>query len=158
MKTALSLLLLPIMVFSQPQNLSLEEQMNIELAMGFDIESILKSKIDIPKDLDETIDLLITIEVYFEELVFDAVPPQLKINEDMVYVLPQYLGTLSLTALSYIENEHPQKRLNNSLAQTDAMFPKENTLLSWLNPVRYESNTWDAVENMPEGFGPRIRL
>ena len=40
----------------------------------------------------------------------------------------------------------------------DPMFPKENTMVDWLQPVRYQQHKLGGAENMPEGFGPRIRL
>ena len=81
-------------------------------------------------------------------------------HEIVVNTLPQYLNTYSLVGLPQItmENRKPQERLNRLLASNDPQFPRENTLLDWLNPVRQQQNRFGGVENMPEGFGPRIKF
>lgn len=160
MKTILSLLLLPIIVLAQtpPQH---QEHLNIEFSIDVDMEYILSNEIDmLPKNIDDIMEIFITVEIYVEELILNTTPLQFMDNETAVNTLPQYLSTYSLAALfpSPIGNSAPQERLKGLLALNDPRFPKEDTLLDWLHPVRYQQNKFDGAANMPEGFGPRIRL
>jgi hypothetical protein len=73
---------------------------------------------------------------------------------------PMYLTTFSISSLYSVKNHSvkPQKRLNHLLAIKDVKYPKENTLLPSLNPVRYKNLGFGGAENMTEGFGPKIKF
>ncbi|WP_411032052.1 hypothetical protein [Spongiimicrobium sp. 3-5] len=158
MKTILSLLLLPIMVLAQPHGQHQIESFDIEFSMDFAMEPILNEETDSPEPVDGTIELFITIEVYVWEMEIDYAIPQFTHDAAIVSYLPKYLNTFSLVGLANTvkENQRPQERLNRLLALNDPMFPKEDTLLDGLNPVRYQQNTLGDLHNMPEGFGPQI--
>ncbi len=158
MKTILSLLLLPMLVFGQPQGQHHTAHFNFEFLM--DLESIIKNEIDFMENPDGVLELFITVEIYVEELFIDTRRQGNFTYETATYALPKFLNTFSLVGLSPNETGYPdpQKRLNRLLALNNPMFPKENTLVDWLQPVRYQQNKLGGAENMPEGFGPRIRL
>jgi hypothetical protein len=159
MKTIIALLLLPTIVLAQIRGPHQKEHYNIEFSIGFDMESSRKNEIDITETLEGTLELFVTVEVYIEELLVEAMTPQFMTNDKVVNAQPKYLSTLSLSGLHHnaTESHKPQKRLDRLLALNDTKFPQENTLLDWLHPVRYEHNKSVGLENIPEGFGPRIR-
>ena len=154
MKTMLSLLLLPVMTFAQPMSLH-QEQINIELSMGFDTESMLGNQIAMQENQPNTVELFITVEIFFEDLEANPLTPQ-----TLGHTLPKYLNTYSLIGFPSTTNENlkPQNRLNRLIASNDPMFPKENTMLDWLQPIRHQQNKLASVANIPEGFGLRIRF
>ena len=160
MKTILSLLLLPIMLLAQPYGQHQNEPFDIEFSIDFTMESILNQENDFLELVDGTIELFLTVEVYILKMEIDHIMPQFIHNGAMVNSLPKYLYTFSLTGLSPTVNEgqRPQERLNRLLALNDPLFPKEDTLFNRLHPVRYQHNKLGGAQNMPEGFGPRIRL
>ncbi|MGB5820356.1 MAG: hypothetical protein WBG90_12790 [Saonia sp.] len=160
MKTILSFLLLPIMVLAQPYGQYQIESFDIEFSMDFAMEPILNEEIDFPEPADGTIELLVTVEVYVWEMEIDHVVPQFTHDAAMVNYLPKYLNTFSLVGLTTTakEDQRPQERLNRLLALNDPLFPKEDTLLDGLHPVRYQQNTLGGAHNIPEGFGPQIRF
>ncbi len=158
MKTILSLLLLPVILLAQPQGHHQSEPFDIEFSIDFIMESTLNQENDFLELEDGTIELFVTVEVYVREI--DYVMPQFTHDGLMVRLLPKYLNTFSLTGLSSVakEDQGPQERLNRLLALNDPMFPKEDTLQDWLQPVKYQQNKLDGAANIPEGFGPRISL
>ena len=160
MKNILSLLLLPIMVLAQPYGQHQNETFDIEFSMDFTMESILNQENDFLEIVDGAIELLVTVEVFVWEMEIDHVMPKFTYDGAMVNSLPKYLNTFSLTGLYPMakEDQRPQEKLNRLLVMNDPMFPKENTLLSRLHPVRYQNNKFGGAENMPEGFGPRIKF
>lgn len=160
MKTILSLILLPVMILAQPMAQHQEEEFNIEFSMDINMETIVEKEIDFSETTMETVELFITIEIYVEELWVDPVLPKLVPNETVPIALPKYLHTFSLLGADEKpkESQKPQEYLNRLLALNDPMFPKEDTLVDWLHPVRYQQNKLGGIENMVEGFGPRIRL
>ena len=158
MKTILSLLLLPVMLLAQPHGQHQNEPLDIEFSIDFIMESILNQENDFLELVDGTIELFVTVEVYVREI--DYVLPQFTYDGAKVKLLPKYLNTFSLTGLSSVakEDHRPQERLNRLLALNDPMFPREDTFRDWLQPARYQQNKLYGAANMPEGFGPRIRL
>ncbi len=160
MKTILSLLLLPIMVLAQPYGQRQNESFDIEFTMDFAMESIPSEEIAFLELVDGTIEFFITVEVYVWEMGIDHVIPKFTNNGAMVNSLPKYLNTFSLAGWPPIgkEDQRPQELLNRQLALNDPMFPKEDSLLDRLHPVRYQQNKLAGPENMPEGFGPRIKF
>jgi hypothetical protein len=161
MKTIFSLLLLPVMVFAQPLGQHQKERFNLEFSVAFAMESILKNEMDIlPKNIDDAMEIFITVEIYLEELIASPMTLQFADYETVGKTPPQYLNTYSLVGLypMVAENRGPQKRLAGLLALNDPQFPKEDTLFDWLRPVRYQQNKLGGAERMPEGFGPRIQL
>ena len=160
MKTILSLILLPVMTLAQPMAQYQEEQFNIEFSMDINKETIVEKETDISETAMETVEFFITVEIYIEELWVDSVLPKLVPNEAVPIALPKYLHTFSLLGRDEItkKSQKPQEHLNRLLALNNPMFPKENTLVDWLHPVRYQQNKFEGIENISEGFGPRIRL
>ncbi|MFT4832564.1 MAG: hypothetical protein ACJART_002447 [Maribacter sp.] len=158
MKTILSLLLLPIMVLAQPFGQHQKESFDMEFSMNFAMESILKENSVFLELVDDTIELFVAVEVFVWEI--DNVLPKFSHDGSIVNTLPQYLITYSLVELPLIntKNYKPQERLNRLLALNDPQFPKENRLLDGLNPVRQQQNKLGNSNNIPEGFGPRIRF
>lgn len=160
MKNILSLLLLPIMVLSQPSGQHQNEHFDIEFSMDLTIESILNEEIDFAELVDGAIELFVTIEVYVWEMEMDYVIPEFTYNEPMNSYLPKYLNSFSWAGFPLIGKQDlkPQERLNRLLALNDPMSPKEDTLWGQLHPARYQHNKFGGAENMPEGFGPRIKF
>ncbi len=158
MKTIPSLLLLPMLVFGQPQGQHHTSHFNFEFLI--DLESIIKNEIDFMENPDGALELFMTVEIYVEELLIVTRRQGNSSYEPAPYSLPKFLNTFSLLGLSpnVTGNPDPQERLNSLLALTNPMFPKENSFVDWLQPVRYQQNKLGSAENMPEGFGPRIRL
>lgn len=134
MKTILSLLLLPIMVLAQ-QGQHQNEPYPIEL--------------------------FIAVEIHVREFEIDNVIPNFIHDGIMVDSLPGYLNTFSLSGLFTMANEKQrlQEGLNRLLSMNDPMFPKEDTLFTWLHPVKYSHNNLGrSSKNMPGGFGPLIKF
>ncbi len=160
MKIILSLLLLPIMVLAQPHGQHQNEPFDIEFSIDSAMESILNEEIRFLELVDGTIEIFVTVEVYVWEMDIDHVIPKFTYDGAMVNSIPKYLNSLSLVGWPPIgkEDQRPEERLNRLLALNDTMFPKEDALLDRLHPVRYQQSKLGGAENMPEGFGPRIRL
>ncbi len=158
MKIILSLSLLPIMLLAQPHGQHQNIPFNIEFSMAFTMESTLNQENDFLERMDGTIQFFVTVEVTVREN--EHITPQFFHNRAMANSIPKYLSTYFLTGLSPTakEDQRPQGRLNRLLAMNDPMFPKEDTLLNRFHPVRYQFNKLGGAQNMPEGFGPRIRL
>ncbi|UJH66407.1 hypothetical protein [Allomuricauda sp. SCSIO 65647] len=157
MKTLLSFILFPILMLSQPYDNPHNEYIEIDFSM----ESIINEGLASTELANGHIEVFVTVEVYVREMEIDHVLPEFAYDGAMAYSLPKYLNIFSLAGWSPFEKEdqRPEERLNGLLALNDPMFSKEDTLLNWLHPVRYQQNKlWGGAENMPEGFGPRIRL
>lgn len=159
MKTLAVILLLPIMLLAQPQGQQYKETLDMDLALGVDIASVIKT-IPIPESPDDANKMIITVEIYIEEVWIETVSTPIDSSEKAVGILPRYLSTFSVLALhpAKHENNAPQQRLDRLLALNDPSFPKENTLFQWLNPVRYAENRFGGTENALQGFGPQVRL
>lgn len=125
-----------------------------------DLESIVKNEFDSIEISDSPLELFITIEVYIEGLLIGMIGQGSLPYETTHYALPKHLNTFSLVGLfpNNVEYNVPQERLDRKLAFNDPMFPRENTLVDWLQPVRYQQNKLGGTKNIFEGFGPRIRL
>ncbi len=159
MRTILSLLLFPIIILAQHGS-NQNEPPNIEFKMEFSMENIFVEKIDFQCVIDGAKELFITVEVFTFEMEINSAIREPIYDASMTYILPKYLNTFSLVGLIPNANEtkKPQQRLNSLLALNDPMFPKEDTLFDWLHPIRYEQYKFGRADNMPEGFGPRIRI
>ncbi|MBT8384292.1 MAG: hypothetical protein KJO83_01130, partial [Bacteroidia bacterium] len=131
MKTILSLLLLPIILIAQPYGQHQNERFDIEFSVEMTMEPIITEKMGSLNMAEGTIELLVMVEVYLQEFDGSKVNP-----------LPKYLNTFSLIEWPAIreEGQRPKERLNGLLALNDPAFPKEDTLLGGLLPVRYERN------------------
>jgi len=158
MKTILSLLLLPMMVLAQPQSQQ-QEYLDIESSLDVAMASVERNEIGISENLYGTIEFATTIEAYVEKV---AAYPQAYIfekSETADHTLPQYLSTFSLVGMPTAnKNRGPQDGLDDLLTLNDPQFQNDDTLVDWLNPVTYEQNTKGSAANIPEGFGPLIRL
>lgn len=161
MKTILSLLLLPIMLVAQPYDQRQNERFDIEFSMEVAMEPVLNGEIGSLDLVEGTIELFVTLEVCVREMEIDHIKHKFTYNEGaMVYSIPKYLNTFSLVGWPPIgkEVQRPKELLNPLLALNDPKFPKEDTLLNRLHPVSYQRNKLGSLENIPKGFGPRIRL
>lgn len=159
MKNIFFLLLIPIMVLGQPieQLKNSFDSLDFEMDIAFHDELEKESNVpDIKKD-DPSLSLITDIPVQYFEAIYQFTKMESIAIERPI---PIYLSTFSMSGL-YPEKNHaqqPQKRLNNLIALNDPEFPKENTLSQDLNPIRYKRNSFGGAENMPEGFGLKIRL
>lgn len=160
MKTIMSLLLLPIMVLAQPYAQHQNERFDIKFSMDVAMESIPNGEIGSADLIDVSIELFVTVEIYVWEMEINRVRPKFNYNGVMVNSLPKYLNTFSLVGWPTIgsEDQRPEKRLDHLLTLNDSKFLKEDTLFDGLHPVRYQQSKLGGVENIPKGFGPRIRL
>ena len=115
MKTILSLLLLPMLMFGQPQGQHLNANFQFEFLMDF--ESIFKNEIDLMENSKGTLELFITVEIYVEELFIDPISRKNLPNETVPYTIPKHLNTLTLVGLSpdIAADNDPQERLNRKL-------------------------------------------
>ena len=161
MKTILSLLLFPIIVLAQNSHMFQNAPPNMEFRMDFTMESTINEEIDFEDFLTGALELFITVEVYVWEVEFNQgiLQPLLYDGTEQT-IVPKYLNTFALVGLLPIRHEYPkpQARLNRLLAQNDPMFPKEDALFNWLNPVQYKQNKLEGTNYIPEGFGPRIKI
>lgn len=146
MKTIISFLLLPILAISQPINQFENEQYDMALLTEISFEKTTDASRE-----NSVSSELFTLTTNFYQLIISKVA-----NSNP----PQFLSTYSLVGLysDTSENKKPQERLNLLLASNDTRYPKENTLVDWLNPVRYTSSILGGVENMVQGFGPLIKI
>lgn len=156
MKTILPFLLVPIMVLAQFHGQHQNDFSDIEFSMEFTMEPILNQEKNPLELVDGIFEIFVTVEIIVQEI--DYIRPQFTHNDGVANLSPKYLNNFSVTGLSTIRGPRPQERLKRLLALNDPMFPKEDTILKGLHPVRYEQNKWGSVQNIPEGFGPRIRL
>ncbi|MFK7811190.1 MAG: hypothetical protein AB8B59_01775 [Maribacter sp.] len=157
MKTIITLLLLPIMVFAQPQDSYQKEHLDLRFSIDFSNEPLLNKDNEFPELMDDTIELVITFEIYVDALEFYPEVTQFKNNETVVNLPPKHLNTLSLAGLysNSSETSKPQKRLDYLLTLNDVRFPKENTFINFLRPINYSLR---GIENILQGFGPVISI
>lgn len=160
MKTILSFLLLPILVFAQPLGQYQKEGRNNLFSTGLAIESVLKTEIDDLESLDGSIQLYLPVAIYTDPLKADLLIPYFTDHTEVESKPPQYMSSFSIAGLFGIlqDNSWGQERLDLLLSLNDPQFPKEDTLLDWLHPVRYHQNGFGGEESIAEGFGPRIRI
>lgn len=155
MKKISILLFLPLLVLAQPtedlQNdlAYVDFKMEIKVQLEREVE---RNSYDFEAQRDAVLMHLKTPDHYNKE----NLTPIKIVNKG----IPKHLNTFSLTGQTKERHEsfEPQKRLDNLLAAKDIEFPKENTLFKGLSPVRYEKIGFGGAENIPEGFGPKIRF
>lgn len=148
MKIVWSLLLFPIILLAQMPNLNMEESFHVELSMKIDMEHML---FNMPDPTEGAVEIFVVVEIGFEDIGHEN--PGSK-----PLAIPQYLTTFSLFDLPHNDHLIYQEDLNESLAITDPMHPKENTLFDWLSPARYQSKVHDKIMSIPKGFGTRLLL
>lgn len=152
MKTILSFLLIPILAIAQPMNQFENEYDDMAFSMEINTTSI--------AFLNQDSNFTEPIEAPKDVFTFETNISQFTNYEVTDKNPPQFLSSFSFVGLSShsSENTKPQERLNLLLASNDIRYPKENTLVNWLNPVRYTSKKLGGVENMVQGFGPLIKF
>lgn len=160
MKTIFSILLLPIMVFSQPLGQDQKAGLNTTFYMDLSMESVLQTDFDLLENLDVSIALCVTITIDTGYLEATHSMPYFIVNEVVENKPPQYLSSISIAGLHVTPQPKSvgQERLDLLLALNDPQFPKEDTLLDWLHPVRYLENSFGGAATISEGFGPRIKI
>lgn len=157
MKKILLLLLVPLTAFGQPIGQLQNDFISIEFSMEIDVQTTLDAQLFAHEFKDQNLALSIVINI-----------PLFLINEkglgmgEMIAEgrAPKHLNTFSISGL-YPKSNQPdsaQKRLDYLMAMHDPEYPKENTLLEGLKPIRYENYRFGGAENMPQGFGPTISL
>lgn len=160
MKTIFSILLLPIMVFSQPLGQDQKAGLNTTFYMDLSMESVLQTDFDLLENLDVSIALCVTITIDTGYLEATHSMPYFIDNKVVENKPPQYLSSISIAGLHVTPQPKSvgQDRLDLLLALNDPQFPKEDTLLDWLHPVRYLENSFGGAATISEGFGPRIKI
>ena len=145
----------PLLVFGQPtENLQIDlAYVDFNMEVNVQLEHEEELNYNKPKDHGIADLAKMNIPVIYEEE--NVVPMTSAIRN-----IPKHLSTLSLTrqALEKHQSFAPQKRLDYMLTKNSLEFPKEDSLLKIFSPVRYKNAGFGGAENMPEGFGPRIRL
>ena len=161
MKTLFLILLCPIILTAQSGVPHYIENINVEFSLDFIPEDILAEDDIILQnhhtgrfDKNNTIELLITVEVF----LIEAWMPEMPTYKTVMNLLPKYLDTFSLTGTSFKALKHylPENNLNELVATNDSMFLKEDTMRNWLAPVKYGQHDFDGLQRMTEGFGPRF--
>ena len=157
MKKISILLFLPLFVFAQPSAhfendlayVDYKVEINVQLEREVEDEHN-KKNLKVQRDA-----VFINFQVP-SNFTLEIFTPMKTLNKNV----PKHLNTLSLSGQTKVKHQPfaAQKRLDNLLTMNDIEFPKENTLLKRLNPVRYKSNGFSGAENMPEGFGPKIKF
>lgn len=144
------------MVFGQPVEQLQNDLVVVQLRLKINLQSEIKGHLFDYGFEDQSATLLVTMGIPIEV-------NRTSYNSDYLAHknrLPKHLNTFSLAGLYSYEDGSilPQKRLNSLLAMNDPEFPKENSLIQGLNPVRYQTYRFGGAEDMPQGFGPRIRI
>jgi hypothetical protein len=155
MKNFLVLLVLPLLVFGQPIQDPLNDFIPVALRVEINIQSEIEEQLNSNQFENHEMVLLVNLTIPVNNNQENlALLPMLE------RPLPKHLNTISLSG-SYLEKHRsfkPQERLDHLLALNDTDYPKENTVLKGLSPVRYNSSGFEGLEKIPEGFGPKIRL
>ncbi len=155
MKKISILLFLPLLVFGQPT----EQHQNDLAYVDFKMEVNVQKELEGEPNSHELKDYSVAVLVNLKTPVT---------NSDRFLVskttaernIPKHLNTFSLSEQRQVKHQSlaPQERLDYLLAKNDLEFPKEDTLLKGLSPVRYKNSGFGGAENMPEGFGLKIRF
>ncbi len=147
MKTLLSLLLFPMIIFAQPNQLPPGEFLNVQLSIDLESQNISEWEA-----MEAMVDVSVKVEVFYKEEVLK--------KESLVNHIPKHLNSLSLVGSYHYTNPtlKPQERLNTLLTTNDSNFPIERSFTSWLKTVPYENKMLTPVHSIPEGFGARVKL
>lgn len=147
MKILLSLLLFPLLVFSQPNYLLPGEFFKIHLSIDLEHQTISDGE-----NMEGVVDILVKVEVFYTEKVLKKESPP--------DYIPMHLNSLSLTRSHHHTNpsHKPQDPLNNLLAANDINRPTERSFTNWLKTVPYKNQMLAPVHSIPEGFGARVSL
>ncbi|MBT8314299.1 MAG: hypothetical protein KJP26_07540 [Maribacter sp.] len=155
MKIFLVLFVLPLLVFGQPIQDPRNDFIPVALRVEINIQSEIEEQLNSHQFEKYSVVLLVNLRMpikYNQE----NWAPLTKLERP----LPKHLNTISLSG-SHLEKHRsfkPQERLDHLLALNDPDYPKQNTFLKGLSPVRYDSTRFGGIEKIPEGFGPKIRL
>lgn len=156
MRTISALLLFATTFFSHGQG-HLANPVPFGFSVDLEMARIISYETDVIQITDEIIEIYISLEVYFEEIVLE---PKVYDHQIITGLLPRHLNTLSLVAYQPSEtiNGKLQKNLNRSLTMNDFLPTKGKSHVNWLAPVRYNRTVFGAPNQLPEGFGPRLSL
>lgn len=160
MKTIIPLLFLPFLLLGQAPPHYENKMYNIVFTMDVNMDYVLTDQMTEFENVNGSVEVSVTVQVYLEkfsseQLFYKFTPWHSKDKK-----FPQYVVTYSLAGLHPIDTESVKlnKRLDYLLAFNDPKYSKEDTLINWLHPVRYNQNKVSEVIVLPEGFGPSIRL
>ncbi len=155
MKKISILMFLPLLVFGQPTDHLQNDLAYVDFKMEVNVQIELEGELNSHKLKDHSIAVLANMKT---PVTYDYKNVVLKTTAEIN--IPIHLNTFSLSGQRQVKHRSlaPQERLDYLLALNDLEFPKEDTLLKGLSPVRYKISGFGGAENMPEGFGLKIRL
>jgi hypothetical protein len=160
MKTILPLLLFPIFLFSQQLDPTENDLFEMEQFIDYYMESMHVNELDLPYHLDVTIEVIVSVEVYYEELIYEPMWPEMINMDHPVVSLPKYLSAVSLANLLPKENDRfeEQLRWNRELAINNPISSTDSVLEKLLRPSVNFDDKLAWIENRQVGFGPRVRI
>jgi len=155
MKKISLLLFLPLLVFGQPTEQLQNDLAYVDYEMEVSDQMELEGEMNNHEPKDHSVAVLTNLKIPVTYGAKYLVPKTLAERN-----IPKHLNTFSLSEQRQVKHRSlaPQERLDYLLAMNDLEFPKEDTLLNGLSPVRYKISGFGGAENMPEGFGFKIRL
>lgn len=160
MKTILPLLLFPFFLFSQQLEQIENDLFEMEQFMDFYLESLQANQLDIPDYMDVTVEVIISVEVYYEEMIYEPIWPEMMNMDHPVINLPKYLSAVSLATLFPREKEifEEKSRLHRMLAINHPMSSADSLIEKFVRPTGNFEDKLAWIENRQIGFGPRIRI
>lgn len=160
MKKIITLILFPILLLGQVPPTYQNNTVHFQFTTESEFENNMQNQA-IPSDyVDGVIEVIVTVELYIEQIDFKGGLHGLRRGFPNDHNLPRHLTSLSLmdpdpsATSSFRLNE----QIRSSLAMNDPELPEVDTLVDWLTPRQFKDIHISDIINLPQGFGPSIRL
>ena len=160
MKKILTFLLFPILLLGQVPAAHQNNAVYFQFSMESEFENNMQDQAISSEYVDGVIEVIVTVELYIEQIDYKGGLHSLRrgfLNDQNI---PRHLTSFSLMGddPSITNSLRLNEQIRSSLAMNDPELPKVDTLVDWLSPRQFNDINISDIKNLPQGFGPSIRL
>ncbi len=160
MKKIITFLLFPILLLGQVPAPHQNNTVHFQFTLESEFENSMQNQAIPSEYVDGVIEVIVTVELYIEQIDFKGGLHGLRRGFHNEHNKPMHLTSFSLMGPdpSVSNSFKLNEQIRSSLAMNDPQIPEVDTLVDWLSPRQFQYNRIRDLKNLPEGFGPSIRL